>query len=191
MVRTPPLREQVQPGDVLVVHDHNVWAWLIRLGPRLHNLTHRDVQDTRWNHVLVAMPPDATGTRWAISAQPHGGVGWTDLDAAGYLDDPHTLTNAAQPRSDAQRATVCATMEALATRHVPYDWDAIAMEIVREVAPMWAWRDVWGPGAPTALICSSAADLAYARTGLPNPPYDEFCAPWDWASWIERKGWAT
>jgi hypothetical protein len=180
----------VLPGDVLVVHDHDVWAWLIRFGPQLHDALYGDDQPTHWNHVLVVMPTDEHGRRWAIEGRP-GGVGWRDLDAAGYLEDPQTLSNVDQPKSDAQRDIVCDTMEALAARHVPYDWPAIAMEVVREVAPMWGWNDAWGQGAPTGLICSSAADLACQKAGLKTPAYARYCAPWDWAAFDQRKAWAA
>ena len=183
------MTEVVRPGDVLVVHDPGFWAWIIRLGPWLHNLVYGTGQPTKWNHVVIVMPDDARGNRWGIEGRP-GGVGWVDLEARGYLTSKLTLSNAAQPKTDKQRADICAVMELLVARHTGYDWPAIAVDVVRELNPLWALPDTWGTtGTPAHVVCSSAADLAYDRVGLASPRPDRFCTPWDWAMFDIEQAW--
>lgn len=178
----------VQPGDVLTVHTGGLWSWVVRLGPRLRNWLYRAGEPEHWNHVLVVMPDDARGNRWAVEGKP-GGVGWRDLTSSGYLDDPYTLVNNEQSKTAEQRAQICVVMETMAQRHTPYDWPAIAIDIARIVSPLWGMRDKWGKGVPGHVVCSSAADLAYESVGLASPRPDRFCTPWDWARFDQEQGW--
>src|SRR6476469_2678682 len=106
---------EYKPGDVLVVHDGGFWAWVIRLGPWLRNKLYGTNEPTKWNHVLIVMPPDAKGNAWAIGGLP-GGVVWRDLEASGYLTSPLTLSNAEQNKTEEQRAAICEVMQAMADR---------------------------------------------------------------------------
>ena len=179
---------EYKPGDVLVVHDGGFWAWVIRLGPWLRNKLYGTNEPTKWNHVLIVMPPDAKGNAWAIEGRP-GGVGWRDLEASGYLTSPLTLSNAEQNKTEEQRAAICEVMQAMADRKTGYDWSAIASDIARVLTPLWGMRNKWGKGVPGHVVCSSAADLAYERVGLDSPKPDRYCTPWDWATFIVWKEW--
>jgi hypothetical protein len=172
-----PLRERVQPGDVLVVRDHTVWAWLIRLGARVEHAPHD------WNHVAVFDHIDAAGTMWGFEGRP-GGFGSRDLTA--YFDDPYTLTNSAMTvgLDPAARATIHTVMQAMADSDVPYDWPAIAVDGINVVEPIWKIKGRWGELAPGHVVCSSGADWIYGQVGWPNPDADQFCTPWDWARLI-------
>lgn len=179
---------EVKPGDVLVVRTLGFWSSVIRFAPWLRNRLYGTREPQKWNHVLVIMPTDGKGNRWAIEGKP-GGVGWKD--PTGFLDDPLTLSNAAQPKTDLQRATVCTVMETMAQRHTPYDWPAVAVDIARVLSPLWGMRDQWGKGIPAHVVCSSAADMAYEHVGLASPAPDRFCTPWDWAAFDDIQGWRT
>lgn len=168
----------VSPGDVLVVRDAGFWAWWIRFGERLRGKPHD------WNHVVIAHHVDAAGTFWGIEGRP-GGVGWRDLRS--YLGAEITLTNRLQGKSDSQRASICQAAEALLG--VRYDWPAIVMDGLRMIDPLWQMRDVWGPGVPGQIVCSSLADYIYERVGLVTPATDRWCTPGDWAELIESRGW--
>src|SRR6266567_4733272 len=88
----------LKPGDVLVVRTKARWGWLIRLGAALSGKP--NLQD----HVAIVHHQDANGTLWCIAGSP-GGVAWQD--ARHYLASPWTMTNAAQPKADAQRYAIC------------------------------------------------------------------------------------
>lgn len=185
--------DYVRPGDVLLVRNLST-AWLARitrLGIRIGAwLTGRP---TQWTHAIVAHHVDAAGTYWGIEGRP-GGVGWVDL--APHLADKVTLTNARQPKSDAQRDLVCGAALVLLVDHTAYDWAAIGIEAeiaiaaARHVDPLWKPGSEWGPGIPGAVICSALADWAYEQAGLETPDADRYCTPGDWATLIEDKGWS-
>jgi hypothetical protein len=173
------LRATVQPGDVLVVHDHHSMpAWWIRLGERIAG------RPSTWNHVVIAHHVDPAGTFWGIEGRP-GGVGWKDL--ATYLADPLTITThdlwiRAGITQD-QRRLLCQGAEALLG--VPYDWPEIVHDGLAMVDPLYHQRDQWGPGVPGHVVCSSMADYLAEQIRLPNPQPDQACTPADWAQLIQ------
>jgi hypothetical protein len=177
----------VQPGDVLTVRSSVPagWgrvrspAWWIRLGSALHNAP--DLS----NHVAVAHHADEHGTLWCIEGRP-GGAGWRD--ARPYLESPYTLDNAAQPKTEAQRLAVCATMEALIG--AAYDWQAIVADGFTDLG--WrlpGWDPSWRGTVPVQVVCSSAAAYAYAKAGLPCPAGERGCQPADWDRFILARAW--
>jgi hypothetical protein len=184
----------VKPGDVLLVRIKGrnplvrLSAWAISLGARMRH------EPTEWQHVIVAHHTDAAGTPWGIQGQP-GVVGWADLRP--WLAMPETISNAAQPKTDEQRAAICAAllpMVGLAS----YDWVAIMADAASAVTPkvaamviepLWKKLDVWGPGVPGHVICSSLADWAYEQVGLDTPSPDRTCTPADWAAFMQARGW--
>lgn len=178
----------VPPGTVLVVRDSGIWAWWIRLGEWLKH------QPSRWNHVAVYTHTDEAGTPWGVEGRPDGGVGQRDLTR--YLHDPATLHNAAQlaGTTGEQRALICAGAAALLPskgQHIRYDWPAIVRDGLSMVDPLYRpeYRDAWGPGVPTQVVCSSMADWLYEHVGLATPDADRYCTPGDWARFIQRRGW--
>lgn len=171
---------QVRPGDVLVTRSRSRPGWLIRVASALRD--HPNLS----NHVAVVHHADPAGTLWVIEGRP-GGVGWRD--AAAYLASRWTLTNAAQPKTDAQRARVCATMAALLGTE--YDWQAIVADGAAALG--WAlpgWDPSWRGTVPGHLVCSSAAAYAYAKAGLPCADGQRGCTPGDWDEFILAAAWA-
>lgn len=185
----------VKPGDVLLVRvpARSIWTKLaseaIRLGAEMHH------EPTTWTHVIVADHYDKAGNFWGMQGQP-GTVGPVDL--APYLSDPVTLTNVAQPKTDAQRDLIVAAMAPLVLK-AEYDWAAIgvdaaiAIAAAEHVAPLWGevgkQFDHWGAGVPGHVVCSSLADYAYTRAGLASPSGAHFVSPADWAVFIEAGQW--
>ena len=181
---SPPL--VTRPGDVLAVNTGSSWgAWWIRLGAALRD------QPNLSNHIAVVHHTDAHGTTWGIEGRP-GGVGW--VDCAAYLRSRNLLANTAQPKTDAQRAAVCATMEKLLG--TAYDWEAIVNDGAADLGiRLPDWSPDWAPGngwtVPGHVVCSSAAQYAYLKNGLACPPGDRGCQPSDWDGFILNQGWLT
>lgn len=171
---------EVRPGTVLVTRSGGFAAFMIRLGAAIRGWPNLS------NHVAVVHHTDATGTVWCIEGRP-GGVGWRT--ATTYLKSSWTLTNAAQPFSDAQGAAIAKQMEALLG--TAYDWEAIAADALEDLGmtlPGWDARfrgDVAGQ-----LVCSSAAAYAYGKATVPHPAGDRGCQPAGWSAWCLTKGWA-
>lgn len=166
----------VGPGDVLAIRTDGLPAEGIRLGAEL--LDKPSLQD----HIAVLDHPDANGTWWCIEGRPSG-VGWRV--ATDYLASPYTVTNRGQPKTAAQRAAVCKAMRQLLG--TPYDWRAITEdgEQALHLFVMKLWQEKWVNGVmPAHVVCSSAADWAYAGAGLehPDPGDMPHVTP---ASWVE------
>ena len=167
-------------GDVLAVYSPGIGAELIRLGAALENKPNLS------NHVAIVHHKDAQGRWWVIQGQP-GGVGYAQ--AAPLLSSSHTIDNVLQPgRSDTDRALLAKRAESMLG--TPYDWEAIADEVVRTFAPRakGIWEQDWkGTGlAPGHVICSSFAAYLYKSAGWAYPrdvdtreispgDWDEFC----------------
>ena len=158
------------------------WAGkLIRLGAALCDQPNLDA------HIAVVHHRDSHGTLWCVEGRPSG-VGWRD--ASDYLTSKWTLTNAAQPKTGANRDAVCATMTAmLGTR---YDWDAIAADAGHAFGLNTAWVPDFKTGQiPGAVVCSSLAAYAYSKNGLAHPPgEDRQITPADWDTFILTQAWA-
>lgn len=170
----------VLPGDVVCTRSPKGWpAFLIRLGAAL-----RDRPNTV-NHVIIAHHFDDAGTLWGVEGRP-GGVGWVDMHGA--LAGPYTIDNRHQPKTDAQRAAVCAAAEGLLG--TPYDWVGIAQDAMDAIGAQDLWAQKWNGEVPAHVVCSSLADWAYEHVGLASPTPDRTCTPGDWAAFITTKGWA-
>jgi cell wall-associated NlpC family hydrolase len=173
----------VAPGDLLLTRDSRWWARLIRAGAGL-----RDQPDS-WNHVIVASHTDEAGTFWGVEGRP-GGVGWVDL--APWLVDRWTLTNADQPKTEAQRAQVVAVAQGMLG--TPYDWAGIVQDamIAVDAPQLWRLRDFDGR-TPAHVVCSSLAAWTYNKAGLPRPPVPRArdVTPADWAAFILTRGWES
>lgn len=170
----------VAPGDVLAVNTGDGWgSWWIRFGAAVRNRPNLS------NHVVVVHHVDARGTVWGIEGRP-GGVGWVDCTV--YLRSRNLVTNAAQPKTSAQRAAVCKTMEALLG--TAYDWDAIVNDGATDLGiHLPDWSPDWTGTVPGHVVCSSAAQYAYLKNGLACPPGDRGCQPSDWDAFILNEGW--
>lgn len=174
------------PADVWCVRTTGTAARGIRLGTALRDLFHggSNAADID-NHVIVVDHQTPDGVWWGIEGRP-GGVGQTTLTQ--YADDPFTITNFEQPKTDDQRAQVLACVpQILGT---PYDWTAIMVAAAADLHLPEMFAQNWkGQGAPGHLICSAVADWEYHHVGLANPAPDRFCTPADWIDFISRKGW--
>lgn len=170
-----------QPADLLIVSGTSWPSKLIEIGAVLRG------QDPA-SHIAVYHHVDAQGTPWAIEGRP-GGVGWAD--ARQYLSDSRTVTNAAQPKTPAQREQVCALMvKMLGT---PYDWEG---GIARDAEIALHLPRLWAPTAsgkvPGAVVCSSLAAWGYDQVGLPSPAAPaawETVTPADWRVFCEQRHW--
>jgi hypothetical protein len=177
----PPLaRDGLGVSDVLVITGTAGLSRLIEAGEALAGIP-------GGSHVAGMHHWDAHGTPWGLEGRP-GGVGWVDLRP--YLADPRTITNAAQPRTDAQRIAVAEVM--LGMFGTAYGWvSGIAEDIWRDLGGDAVWAPVPVPGSPLPLspghvVCSSYMALAYDKTGVPGPrPADwQHTEPGDWTAWI-------
>lgn len=169
-------------GDVLAVSTGDSFASrMIRVGEVLRG------QAGLNNHIAV-VHHQTDGVWWAIEGRP-GGVGW--VDARHYLSDAHTVTNIEQPKTDAQRALIATTAEAMLG--TPYDWQGIAGDAFASlrVRDLFA-RDWHGQGVPAHVVCSSFAAYLYERAGLAHPKSSErYTFPSDWTEFCLQRGWVA
>jgi hypothetical protein len=170
-------------GDVLTVWDprNPLPAWAIRAGGWLRG------RRARADHVVMFHHADAAGTAWGIEGRP-GGVGWVDL--ATY---PHiTSSNAAQPKTDAQRAQL--REAAVGMLDVGYDWAAVVSDARQALHLDHLWRSKdFGDDAPAHVVCSSAWDWVYEHLGLASPGGTvgtRWTTPADWERFNLAAGWA-
>ena len=167
------------PGDVLAVRSTGWPGRLIRLGAALRDTPNLD------NHIAVVHHTDAKGTIWVYEGRP-GGV--AQQDATAYLNSRWTITNAAQPKTDAQRAAVTATMDALFG--TAYSWDAIAADAATDLGmTLPGWDPSWHGTVPGHVVCSSLAAYGYTKAGLACPPGERGCQPAAWTTWIITRAW--
>ena len=174
----------VLPGDVLTVKTGTrLVEKLIDIGEVLEGTPGYA------NHVIVVHHLTPDGVVHGLQGQP-GGVGW--VDCRRYLVDPHTTSNAAQPKTAAQRQVITDTMQAMIG--TPYDWGAIAQQAADALhLPLLFAQDWHGLGYPGHVICSSLAAYGTQRAGLAVPaahtPRDT--NPEDWAEFNISQGWLT
>lgn len=170
----------VKPGDILAVRGTAWTSRMIRLGAAL-----RDTPDLS-NHIAIVHHLDGNGTLWCLEGRP-GGVGWRDAKA--YLSSRWTLTNAEQPKTEAQRQAVCKTAEAMIG--TAYDWSAIAEDAAAALGLKRIWAEKESGQVPGHVVCSSLAAYAYDKAGLAAPfPMDfRHVTPGDWDGFIVTRGW--
>jgi hypothetical protein len=166
----------VQPGDVLVTRTPGAWSSaMIRLGAAFLDKPNLS------NHVAIVHHWDANGTLWCIEGRP-GGVGWRN--AADYLSSAWTLSNVAQPKTDAQRAIIA--NGAVAILGMPYDWAAIIGDGLDDLR---LWNPVHGQVQGHA-VCSAVAALLYDKAVLARPAGDERrVQPAGWDEFILTEAW--
>lgn len=137
------------------------------------------------NHVVVVHHRDAAGVLWGIEARP-GGVGWVDMTR--YAASSWSVSNAEQPKSDAQRAAVCTVIEGMLG--TPYDWVGIALDAAVAVGVQDLWVSTeWGPERPAQVVCSALADWGYEAVDLASPAPDRTCQPTDWIVFNREREW--
>lgn len=166
----------LQPGDVLVTRTQGSWeSAAIRLGAALTGKPNLS------NHVAVVHHWDAAGTLWCIEGRP-GGAGWRD--ARDYLASAWTLSNVAQPKSDAQRKVVADG--AMAMLGMPYDWAAIIGDGLDD---LHLWDPVNGQVQGHA-VCSAVAACLYDKALLARPAGGQRrVQPADWDAWCLTQEW--
>ncbi len=181
----------VRPGDVLVIADDNFTSWWIRAQARLLG------KPSLHNHVAMYSHVDAGGTAWVVEGRPSG-TGWEKAEK--YLTHPATISNAAQPKTGAQRAALVAGAKTMVGTE--YDWSAIVAlgaEPLTPLAPILMVRGLWrryrefgADSAPVHVICSSLLDWLYEQQGLASPGglrETRFTDVGDWARFIGREAW--
>jgi hypothetical protein len=172
------------PGDLLLTRSEHWTSWLIRLGAALMG------KPNMRNHVIVVSHRDEAGTLWGIEGRP-GGVGWRALDDE--LTARWTLSNADQPKTDAQRELV--VKGAVSLLGTKYDWTAIVLDTAMALRIDHLWKlERWGnvEGVPAQIVCSAMADYVYEKAGLahPNTGY-RTTTPADWDEFITLRKWET
>ncbi len=170
----------VLPGDVLAVRGSGLTMTMIRLGAAITGKPNLS------GHIAVVHHTDANGTVWCLEGRP-GGVGWRD--ASDYLTSRWTITNAAQPKTDAQRATVAKVTEAMIG--MAYDWEAIVADAAEDLCLDVAWLPDHGT-VHGEVVCSALAAYAYDKAGLSRPAgVQRLVQPASWDTWIITRGWET
>lgn len=169
-----------EPGDVLAVRSTGWAGWAVRFGAAL-----RDTPNLS-SHIAVVHHKDPNGILWALEGRP-GGVGWRNT--TDYLTSKWTITNTAQPKTQAQRDDICATMQAMIG--TAYDWQAILADTGHAFGLDTAWLPDFKTGqVPGAVVCSSLAAYAYSKNGLKHPAGpDRQITPGDWDEWIITRAW--
>jgi hypothetical protein len=176
---------ELLPGDLVVVRTGGHAGAVIRFGEWLQRKP-----DLR-NHVAV-LHHQIDGVRWYIEGRP-GGVGWRPFPVSSdpYKDNPYTVDNSEQPKTQDQRTIICLSMRKLLG--APYDWDAIEGDAARALRLPDVWRN-WSGQMPGHVICSSSADWAYQEAQLASPKDrtgGRLIEPADWDAFIELEPWKT
>jgi hypothetical protein len=178
----------VQPGDILAVRTSGWAARLIRAGAGLRELVTGSAAPNLDNHIAVVHHTDPHGNLWVIEGRP-GGVGWRQADD--YLVSPWTVHNANEPKSEAQRSVVTATMKAMLG--TPYDWGAIVTDAGDAFGLEHLWEPTWHGQVPGHVVCSSLAAYAYSKASLYRPGSasgTREVTPADWVTFlIENRYW--
>lgn len=169
------------PGDVIAVNTHTPGITeLIQTGGILTGETGMD------DHIVI-VHHFTDGVPWGIEGRP-GGVGWADLRR--YMNEPHSVGNVSQPKSDAQRAMVVKASETLIG--TPYDWAAIATDTLAALHLPDLFAENWhGNGAPGHVVCSSLAAYLYGQAALSHPVVhsERRTTPPDWTEFNLAHMW--
>lgn len=157
------LLSELRMGDVVVVDaPAKGWAslggWLIRLRSRLMG------RPSLHEHICMFDHVDSEGIPRGYEGRPSG---FGQVNMTKYLEDPKSISNAKQPKTDEQRLqlhTAAATMMG-----IPYDWAAIVAFALELVGLPFLARDWPAKGLPSQAVCSSGLAAAYGFAGLANP----------------------
>jgi hypothetical protein len=177
--------QPLNPGDVILVRTP-AYNWLQRLIGRLIRLgAALEDKPNLVNHVAIVWKTDLMGVLWCIEAQA-GGVG--QYDVARY-DNMYLVSNAAEVKTDAQRAEIVRVAEAMLG--TSYDWEAIGVDAAEalHLGALWKLRE-WSSRPPAHVVCSSLADYVYDKVGLAHPGDGRLTTPADWYELFLAKGWA-
>jgi hypothetical protein len=168
-----------QPGDILAVRSPGTAARLIRFGAAMRELVSGSAEPNLDNHIAVVHHTDKAGTLWCLEGRPSG-VGWRD--SSDYLRSPWTVSNVGQPKTAAQRKTVCDGAEAMIGTE--YDWVGIAADAASALDLGALFHPRFGQ-VPGHVVCSSLAAWLYGKAGLDKPAGgDRECSPGDWLAFI-------
>ena len=186
----PRPTQKVGPGDVVIIKGTSWISHLIELGEHIAHLP-------EYSHGALVDHIDANGVIWGLEGRP-GGVGWAQMNP--YLQLPSTLTNAAQPKTSLQRASLVRDGRKLLG--TAYDWEGIVQDAERDLSPPGLkledlWHDAslypWNPPtiAPAHVVCTSYLAWDYDQNGLaaPLPADPRHVEPGDWAQFIQAQGW--
>lgn len=180
------------PGDVLLTRYDGWTGRAIRFGAALRELLFNVPGPNLHNHCILVHHYDDLGVLWGIEARAEG-VGYVDLTRR--VTSKWTVSNAAQPKTPAQRAKVCQLAEAmLGTR---YDWAAIVGDAGGSLGIDEFWRDAEFPDdgrLPLMVVCSALVDWCYEEAGLANPggaAVTRFTEPSDWDLFWLTRAWET
>lgn len=179
-------------GDVWAVDTTGLAADLIRLGEEVAG----GAQPA--SHVVIVHHSDGRGRWWGVEGRP-GGVGWADMAKyTGSRLASVARTDAALPRTPAQRRAVARAAEGLLG--CGYDWiggiaadcafDLGARGLVRFLDRWWGWGNP-ADAAPGHVVCSSLAAWVHRHAGLPAPeghPSPETVQPADWWAFNNNLG---
>lgn len=173
------------PGDILLTRGSAWTSHIIRIGAALLD------RPNVFNHVVVFTHYDALGIPQGIEARADGAG---DIDLRKTLKSRWLASNAAQPKTPAQRALVVDAVRGI--KGTQYDWAAIFVEGIQalRITPFWTLAERPADRLPTSLICSALADWAYAKAGLPNPggnAHNRLTTPADWATFVITRAWET
>jgi hypothetical protein len=187
----------LKPGDVLVMSAdadlrNQTGAWLIQLGAAMKE---HPWQPWKWgkkdkpyyNHVALYTHTDAEGHHRGLEGRPSA-FGWANCDR--YIQDPNTVSNTGQAKTDQQRADLVAF--AVRMIGIPYDWASIVSFAAEAAGFKFRAKEWPADGLPSQVVCSTSIDYAYEAVGLDNPGgYTETRGtdPTDWARWIETNGY--
>lgn len=172
-----------QPGDILAVRSPGTAGRLIRFGAAMRELVTNSAEPNLDNHIAVVHHTDKAGTLWCLEGRP-GGVGWRD--SSDYLKSPWTVSNVGQPKTAAQRKTVCDGAEAMIGTE--YDWVGIAADAASALDLGALFHPRFGQ-VPGHVVCSSLAAWLYGKAGLDKPAGDREVSPADWTGWIIQHGY--
>jgi hypothetical protein len=171
--------DELAPGDVVCVRTNGFIGFLIRVGAALRS------RPNLQNHIAIVHHRDEAGTLWGIEGRP-GGVGWIDMTA--YLQSRWTLSNSAQPKTDAQRSLVCTRMVQLLG--VAYDYEAIGKDVADDLGLGYLWHLKENGKVPAHLVCSALAADGYDSAKLLRPVGDvREVQPADWTEFVVEEPW--
>lgn len=169
------------PGTVIVTATPDLVGWFIRLRSKLMR------QPSLHNHVALFTHYDDNGHPRGLEGRPSG-FGWANLEK--YLGRADTATNADQPLTDEQRASV--VHRATEMIGIAYDWASIVAFAAGTARVPFLLPDWPATGLPSHVVCSNSLAYIYKGVGAAHP--GGFAKlrgvdPDDWTAWIAGRRW--